>query len=368
MRRRLLALGVGLVAALALAEFLLGGPLRPPVVGDRDEAWQRRTTELHTRLYMPDAELGYAPRPSSQLEMDYGLAAHNGQGLREPAEIVLDTERPRLAVLGDSLVWGELVAEEDSLPSQLERRLEGVEVLNFGVSGYDTVQEAAWYRRRVRDFQPDALLLVFCLNDLLTMSGPLQIHGGPERRSAYEAERSWLDEQAPFRNETVSQRWFEARSGKGSQVRAALAHAWSWHRLFSLPGGYVDEPLLSLQDPERVAALGAALRQLGADLDQDGVRATLLISPGLYWWHRYPWGPLHELVTEAGEAADFEVLDPLPDLKQGSPRGWRFEGDNLHYTSQGTAAMAEWLAPRVRPPAGAASGPAGPSGSAPPAP
>jgi hypothetical protein len=364
-KRRLLALSAGLVAAVALAEVLLGGPLRPPVVSERDAAWQARTTELHTLLYMPDEELGYVPRPGAALEMDYGPAAHNRQGMREPTEIVRDHERPRLAVLGDSLVWGELLAEGDSLPSQLEARLGGVEVLNFGVSGYDTVQEAAWYRRAVRPLEPDAVVLVFCLNDLLTMSGPLQIHGGTERAKAYEQERSWLDGLQPFRNETVSQRWLEARSGSGSQVWAALEHAWSWHRLFTLPGGYVDEPLLSLRDPARVQAFREALSRLGGDLAQDGVRAQLLISPGLYWWHRYPWEPLHELVREAGAEAGFEVLDPLPDLRHRSPRGWRFEGDNLHYTPLGMASLADWLAPRVSLP-----GPPSeePGASAPPAP
>lgn len=222
-----MALGAGLVFALALAEFLLGGPLRPQVVGERDEAWQARTHLLHETLYEADETLGYVPRPSVQVEMDYGLAAHNSQGMREGSEIVQVAKGPRLAVLGDSLVWGELLAEQDSLPSQLEQRMDGVEVLNFGVSGYDTAQEAAWYRRQVRAYQPDQVLLVFCLNDLLTMSGPLQIHASAERLEAYEAERSWLDAQAPFRNETASRAWFEERSGEGSQLAAALRYAWS---------------------------------------------------------------------------------------------------------------------------------------------
>lgn len=344
--RRLGLVVAGLIVGVLLVEWLLGGPLRPPVVAERDAAWRAQTLALHTTLYEPDPELGYRPRPDVAVQMDYGVARHDRWGFRgEGVELVASA--PRIAMLGDSLVWGELLAEEDTLPRRLEGEL-GLEVLNAGVSGFDTVQEVAWYERRVRAFEPDLVVLVVCLNDLLTMSGPLQVHGGAERLAAYEEEQAWLEQQAPFRNETVSQLWFDARSGEGSQVLAALDHAWSWHRLFSLPGGYVDEPLLSLRDPARVAAFREAVGRLGQVLAEDGTPGVLVVSPGLYWWHRYPWDAVHELARSAGEAAGLLVLDPLPDWRGGSPEGWRFEGDNLHYNARGSSAFAGWLAGELR--------------------
>ena len=344
MKRGGLALA-GLLLALVLGELLLRG-LRPPLLSERDAAWQARTRALHTALYQPDPELGYVPRPSSAHEMAYGVARHDRWGFRDddPAPA---TDQPRVAMLGDSLVWGELVGEHDTLPARLEAEL-GVEVLNLGVSGYATAQEVAWYRRKGRAFDPDLVVLVFCLNDLLTMSGPLQVYGSDADLSAYQAERARLDARAPFRNETASQRWFDARSGDGSQVRAMLAYAWAWHRLFTMPGGYVDELLLSLEDLARVQALRAALGQLGDTLREDGTPGALVVAPGLYWWHRYPWHPLHELAHEAGEAAGLLVLDPLPEWRDGDPNPWRFPGDNLHYNAEGNAAFAAWLAAELR--------------------
>ncbi len=310
----------GLLVALALAEWLLAGPLRPEPT-PFDAAWRARTLRLHTALYQADVELSYVPRPYSSVTMDYGLAHHNHQGLREDREVPLQPSTHRIAMLGDSLVWGELVSREQSLPGALQRALgPGTEVIDFGVSGYDTVQEAAWYHRKVRAFSPDTLVLVFCLNDMLTMSGPLKIHGSDADLAELAAERAWLDAAAPLRNETVNRLWFDERRGSGSQVLAALRHALRWHRLFTMPGGYIDEMLLSARDPRRVARMSGALHHLGDELHTDGVQAVLVISPALYWWHDYQWTELHTLVAREGAAAGFTVLDPPARLAGEGPQ------------------------------------------------
>ncbi len=78
-----------------------------------------------------------------------------------------------MAVLGDSIAFGYWVAEEDAFARQLELLLgesrgEGppVEVLNFGVPGYNLGQEIETLRSRVLAFEPDVVVLAFCLNDL----------------------------------------------------------------------------------------------------------------------------------------------------------------------------------------------------------
>ena len=253
-----------------------------------------------------------------------------------------------MAVLGDSLVWGELLAREHTLPALLDARLGSrAEVLNFGVSGYDTVQEARWYTRQVRPFEPDVVVLVFCLNDLLTMSGPLQLYASPPRKRAYELERAWVEAQAPVRNESISRLWLEERRGEGSQLMAAVHHVQRWHQLFTLPGGYTDELLLSFSDPARVRRMEAALTQLGKDLDADGVRGLVVISPALYWWHRYQWWGPHEVVTQAAEAAGLEVLDPMRQWEGQDHEELRFAGDNLHYTPAGMERLADAVQPAL---------------------
>ena len=338
MSRLLLGL-IATVVGLLLAEGLLRGPLRPPIVVQRDADWQLRTRQMHALLHQPDEELIYIPRPGRSVPMDYGEAAFNHAGLRgpEPSE----SSRVRVVMLGDSLVWGELLAEEHTLSARLREALD-VEVLNAGVTGYDTTQELGWYRRQVRPLHPDVVVVVYCLNDMLTMSGPLQLYARPEVRQRWLEERIWLDEAAPLRNETISRLWLRERSGGGLQVMAALRHVGRWLRLFTLPSGYVDEFLLASRAPARAARTLSALSTLGAEIRADGAAPILVISPALYWWHRYQWESVHAQVAAAGRAAGFVVLDPQ---REGSPEAFRFPGDNLHYNPAG----AVWLATQITP-------------------
>ena len=73
----------------------------------------------------------------------------------------------------DSIAFGYWVAEEDGFPGQLEAmlneagRADGrVEVLNFGVPGYNLDQEIEALRARALAFAPDLVVVAFCLNDL----------------------------------------------------------------------------------------------------------------------------------------------------------------------------------------------------------
>ena len=343
--RRIAASLVGAILALGAAELLLGGPLRPELQAERDAGWQQALHRMHAEIYRADPELVYVPRPGASVDMDYGPAAFNFQGLRKAGPVGPKGEAKRVILLGDSLVWGELLAPEEALPAALEQELgPGFEALNLGVSGYDTVQELGWYQRAGRPLAPDVVVLVYCLNDMLIQSGPYGIHADAQGLRAQEEEQAWLEARAPLRNETVNRLWWAARGGDGSQVVAALQHAWRWHRLFSLPGGYVDDYLLAAREPSRVERSTRALAALGQAIHSDGARPILVLSPALYWWHHYQWGEIHALIRGAGEAAGFEILDPLARWAGEEPAPFRFPGDNLHYTAWGTRRLARLIA------------------------
>ena len=73
----------------------------------------------------------------------------------------------RVACVGDSHTFGDGVGDEETWPARLQAYAEGhVEVLNCGVNGYDTLQEALWYERYVEPFDPDLVLLAFFPNDV----------------------------------------------------------------------------------------------------------------------------------------------------------------------------------------------------------
>lgn len=76
----------------------------------------------------------------------------------------------RIAVVGDSFTEGPGLAETERLSSQLEQALErssdGVEVLNFGRAGAETVDELEVLREVVSPLRPDFVLLQWFVNDV----------------------------------------------------------------------------------------------------------------------------------------------------------------------------------------------------------
>ncbi len=123
------------------------------------------------KFYRFDPVLGWANAPGmhgtyERDEFRFPIRI-NEDGMREaPASREPERgpgARRRIAVLGDSFTWGIGVADEDRFTERLERD-RGVEVLNFGVSGYAPIQYALMIDD-VMAFSPDVVVVAFCLGN-----------------------------------------------------------------------------------------------------------------------------------------------------------------------------------------------------------
>ncbi|MCB0346827.1 MAG: SGNH/GDSL hydrolase family protein [Bdellovibrionales bacterium] len=98
----------------------------------------------------------------------------NQHGLRDvDREIAKPPGTQRVILLGDSVVLG--IALTD-ISYTISRQLElmyssGVEVLNFGLAGYNTLQEAELLRVKGIQFSPDVVVVLFTENDFHDKSG-----------------------------------------------------------------------------------------------------------------------------------------------------------------------------------------------------
>jgi len=167
--KALAALALGSVAALMLGEafarlFLAPGPsivLRY----QPDNANYALTRDV-------SGELGYEFVPGSSL---YRLSI-NQHGLRD---LERSAEKPaglrRILALGDSITiggsWGEYVPLLQTWPLVLERITDDpagqrIEVWNAGIVGYNLPQYAAFLEQRLLRFEPDAIVIGLCLNDM----------------------------------------------------------------------------------------------------------------------------------------------------------------------------------------------------------
>ena len=86
--------------------------------------------------------------------------------------IVKDSGVYRIAMVGDSITAGIYLSEEKRMAFLLQEKMnqamlgkEKIEVLNFGVNGYSTEQEARQKKTFVNSFKPDLVVLNYCLND-----------------------------------------------------------------------------------------------------------------------------------------------------------------------------------------------------------
>jgi len=130
-----------------------------------------------------DPVLGWKLKPNVEGDFFSGdfitTVKNNKQGLRMGREIGIEKSKYRIAIIGDSAVWGFGVNDQDRISEQLEKKLEGVEVINFGVSGYGTGQYYLQLNRTVLKFKPDMVISVFYANDLLDLGSSIR-YGYPK--------------------------------------------------------------------------------------------------------------------------------------------------------------------------------------------
>jgi lysophospholipase L1-like esterase len=77
----------------------------------------------------------------------------------------------RVLVLGDSIAYGSSIPKDKTFPNRLESLLRehvgSAEVINAGVSGYSAYNELQYYLARGKEFEPDIVVVAFCMNDVV---------------------------------------------------------------------------------------------------------------------------------------------------------------------------------------------------------
>ena len=126
----------------------------------------------HMQGMVDDPELGYKHPDSVTYMLGNNQVTINAQGLRDDdiPYIKPDNEK-RILVLGDSVAFGWGLSQGEAFSDQMEPLLreqtgDQWQVINAGVNGYNTEQEAAWLRRDGMRYSPDYVLLIYVSNDV----------------------------------------------------------------------------------------------------------------------------------------------------------------------------------------------------------
>ncbi len=287
----LLAFASSLLAACLLegaARLFRLAPSIEPIVLDRPYA---------SFVSSPNPKLHYVPKPGSP-----GISSEGIRDYEYPREKPDGTYR--IGVLGDSVAFGyctptESLPIEKTFPKLLESRLNTpvlpghrkVEVINLAVSGYDTLQEVEFLRTKGLAFEPDLVLVGYCLNDSIESSTELL---------AFRDHEEWG---------TLA--LFGARALESAVLRSHWVRA-VWYRVLVLSSSKQSG---SESASERRSAGFDQLRALGYD---EGFEVLLAIFPNLYSFEPYQYRADHEETARIASARGFAVLDLLPVFNRAS--------------------------------------------------
>lgn len=254
--------------------------------------------------------LRFELRPDSrvQAEVEYRV---NADGFRGPE---VPVEKPdgvrRVAVLGDSIAFGYWVAEEDTFAAQLQEMLgdsgEGpIEVLSFGVPGYNLDQEIETLRSRALVYEPDVVIVGFCLNDL---------------EGIFSYELGLVQDRATRRGSLLGR----LREGLLSN---SYFFAWLEYRLAELEArrSFVrarnpfSGPLYEQAVSQQKEVLLGKFAVLQAVLASHHIPGFVVAFPTFTGnWERYPHESLHGVVGEAATESGLRFVDLL-DCYSGYP-------------------------------------------------
>ncbi len=340
--QRGLGLLVGLIVALIVGEVVVRAfdlPPRPlpPLAAGYYELSSNRLLKYRFRPGMtpedvadPGDHRGFRINSAGFRDVEHSLAKPRGCY--------------RIVVLGDSITAG--VGIED-LDAVFTRRLEGLlnddgeavsfEVINLGVGGYHTLQEAETLLVSGLRYQPDHVVVAFCVNDI-----------------AWDADGQVLEELRsqlrPGQQSVLLTGWRSSNWTSGLLSKSRLCF-FAYHRASSL------EPFLELEwrRESRSGHLGTPVRQglqrLESMARAGGFQCHLFLVPAFdRHFQAYAHAELHSRVLEqASTCRSVTVVDLLDGFGGQEVGAVDLSQDGLHPNAKGHEILANLVHRHLKP-------------------
>jgi hypothetical protein len=119
-------------------------------------------------LHVYSETYGWTLRRGFEGQVARARTTVNARGYRGPEHGPRTRARTRVVIVGDSVAFGYGVADEETFAAVLERAHGGLEVLNLAENGYGTDQALLKLEGEGLAYEPDVVVLSFCLaNDFV---------------------------------------------------------------------------------------------------------------------------------------------------------------------------------------------------------
>lgn len=273
--------------------------------------------------------LAYELVPGAQGEYSGVTVSINALGQRGPeARQEKPPDTLRVVAVGDSLTFGYGAPQEGTWPAALQRDLAhqlstfsstSVEVLNLGVSGYNSADEARVVEMKALALDPDVIVVGYFLND--PQVAPLQ----------------------------TLPRWFGTPSLWEHSHLLRLIDSWFFARAKARFG---NDAYRYLHDPESdgwamVQSAFESMHRAASARDVPVVIVTLPAFPPGPSWNDYRWSELHARVIAAARAHGLEAIDTVPEFQLDGRRPKDLGLDFEHPNPEGAEIIARAIAREV---------------------
>ena len=285
----------------------------------------------------------------------------SSQGLRNPEVVIPKPKnRKRILVLGDSVTFGTSVSREEAYPAQLEEILsaaaeEPIEVINAGVSGYSPFNQLQYYKTRGRQFEPDIVVVGFCMNDV---ANP-RLHWDNAGESIEDIPEEAIPNDIYDRKANRKKDSVLTRSVLYATIKSRATRLFADETADAKVPTFItgEDPNLSIevlvdQSSLEWAWLSSMYDQLLASIQEDGAQMMVVIFPLEYQLDTdYPHLPQQNLMEYCGSRS-ITSLDLLPRFRQ-EPFGDFFLEDKgvldpWHLSKRGHHVTATHLAGLIR--------------------
>lgn len=281
----------------------------------------------------------------------------NSFGMRD-REVQVKKDRYRIIVMGDSVTFGRKdIKREGMFPAVAERILNDsgprVQILNAGVSGYNTRQEFIALKEKYLKLKPDMVIFAFCVNDLIEFC----IQYTPEDYAQKKILKEPLNPE-----EIVMKRGGYVNLTPEQYLSIALPRQipvpYSLDREFILHSSiyrFISIELLKgkclVEDPQYLPNFMNTydfdrtlkdIKKLSSDNNFSVRFLILLIGEGVKW--------NREFIFSSFARNNIEYLDLNPDIKKAMQNGLKaFDDiDDLHPIAEGHRAIGELLAEKLK--------------------
>jgi lysophospholipase L1-like esterase len=304
----------------------------------------------------PDRQYGFIPGVSGSAS---GTAAIiNDHGHRGRMGQYGKFDGIRILAMGDSIIFGLNLTAEESHAARLHDTLnngqQAYEVLNFGVPGYDILQELAYLEEIVEVYKPDYVVFSYCLNDVSIVSLDVKDIVGTYRHSLWY--KSYALRFIYQESDKIYKRWFsEAQNdpnyfiNKYKDKIAPIAE--DEHELLELMDKTPDVYISSwYKNKNQVGRLRYAFTQLAALADKQDFQAAIAIIPFFMEADEgYPFSEIHKIVAMEAARARIDVIDLLDEFEPLGLENYKGEkNDNVHPGPGGHIIIANKLAQYYR--------------------